>query len=225
MSERQPPARSDDADVAEGAEPRPRRAYLPAAERRRRIIEAAREVFTRTSLQGARTRDLAKAAEINQATLFGHFASKEELFAVAVVEPMIEMMQGMTRRSEAYQASRTDEEMIALARVSTHRHLDNMEEVYPLLTAAMFGDTALGRELYQERIVPILKQRAEAVRNLVGHTIDPDLFSVATFGIFFAVAMDRAMTGKSGDTKEIADQLTNLMAFGFAEGRKRPDQD
>src|SRR6201995_2475929 len=79
-----------------------RRTYLPASERRQRIISAAQKVFAQTSLQGARTRQLAKAAEINQATLFEHFDSKEDLFLAAVVQPLLEAMQGMRERAAAY---------------------------------------------------------------------------------------------------------------------------
>ena len=57
--------------------PKPPRAYLPAAQRRKLIIAAAQEVFARTNLQGARTRDIARAAEVNQATIFEHFESKK----------------------------------------------------------------------------------------------------------------------------------------------------
>ena len=72
-----------------------RRAYLPAAERRKSIIEAAQKIFARSNLQGARTRDIAEAANVNQATIFEHFESKEALFQEAVVQPLIDAMRGM----------------------------------------------------------------------------------------------------------------------------------
>ena len=76
-------------------------AYLPAAERRKSIIAAAQEVFARSNLQGARTRDIAKTADVNQATIFEHFESKEALFQAAVVKPLIDAMRGMHERLEA----------------------------------------------------------------------------------------------------------------------------
>src|ERR1700758_3572232 len=91
--------------ATEAAPTRRRRAYLPAAERRRQIIEAAQQVFARANLQGARPRDIAKAADVNQATLFEHFASKEDLFIEAVVQPLLEAMDGMRERTRDYEAS------------------------------------------------------------------------------------------------------------------------
>ena len=89
----------------------PRRAYLPAAERRKSIIAAAQQVFARANLQGARTRDIAKAAEVNQATLFEHFDSKKALFHEAVVRPLIDAMRGAHERVEAYETAATPGEL------------------------------------------------------------------------------------------------------------------
>jgi len=81
------------------APPRVRRSYLRAPERRAQIIAAAQQVFAQSNLKGARTRDIAKAAKVTQATLFEHFASKEELFEEAVVKPLLDTMRGMTEAS------------------------------------------------------------------------------------------------------------------------------
>ena len=94
---------------------KPRRTYLPAKERRKLIIEAAQQVFARSNLQGARTRDIAKAAEVNQATLFEHFDSKEELFHAAVVEPLLEAMRGMQGETQSYEAAESLDEELAQA--------------------------------------------------------------------------------------------------------------
>lgn len=199
-----------------GASKRRKRSYLPAQERRRLIIEAAQQVFGRTSLQGARTRDLAKAAGINQATLFEHFSSKEDLFKASVVQPLLEAMRGMRDRAETYEAAGSGEEMLSLAQDSSRRHLESMIEIYPLLTAALFAEPETGKKLYREQIAPLLKQRTDVLSPLVRDTIDPDLVSLAAFGIYFAIAMDRLFTNKSGDISGIARQVSDLLTFGFA---------
>lgn len=58
---------------------------LPAAERRRQIIDTAAGLFSRKGFSGTTTRELAKAAGVSEATLFKHFATKEELYA-AIIE-------------------------------------------------------------------------------------------------------------------------------------------
>lgn len=197
-----------------------RRTYLPAEERKRRIILAAQEVFAGSSLKGARTRDLAKAAKINQATLFEHFASKEDLFMAAVIQPLLDVMRGMRERAQAYEAAPSSEDMLALAHASCQKHLETMVDIYPLLVAALFSDPTFGKKLYREHIAPLIKERGEATRAMVKDSVDPELLALASFGIFFAVAMDRAFGGKTDDLSGIARKITNLTAFGFARNRE-----
>ncbi|MFV8816708.1 TetR/AcrR family transcriptional regulator [Haliea sp. E17] len=206
------------------AEPRPRRAYLPAEERRRQILDAAREVFSQTSLQGARTRDLARAAGVNQATIYGHFESKEALFAEAVIEPLLEVMRGMHERAGSYREATTPEELLSLTEASCRRHLENMEAIYPLLASALFADPKQGRELYREHLAPLFQQRGEAMSSVVREDIPPDFFSLAAFGMFFAVAMHRTFSDDVTPLEEQAEQLAKLAAFGFASFPEKNQQ-
>jgi AcrR family transcriptional regulator len=208
------------APVASGAAKLPqqkrRRSYLPADERRRLIIAAAQEVFARTSLQGARTRDLAKAAEVNQATLFEHFESKEVLFQEAVVKPMLDAMRGMRGRAAAYEGADSVEALRDLARDSARRHVEVMAKIFPLFTAALFSDLASGRKLYREQIAPLLKQRSEVISGLIREDLDPEFVELATFGILFAIAMDRTFKNKVWNIDDVVDQLMIMTTTGFA---------
>ena len=202
-------------------EPSKKRSYLRADERRRSIIEAAQEVFSRTNLQGARTRDLAKAAGVNQATLYGHFDSKEELFVAAVVQPMVDAMRGMYERAASYENAETTEEFLATAKSSVENHLTSMVDIYPLLTTALFSDPDLGKKLYRDHIAPMFKERGKVMENAVKDGIDPEMLALFAFGMFFAVAMDRHFTEDETDLSDVADQLSRLSTFGFAKDRYR----
>jgi AcrR family transcriptional regulator len=57
---------------------------LKKTERREQIIDRATEVFMRDGLTGARTREIARVCGINEALLYKHFESKEELFRVVI---------------------------------------------------------------------------------------------------------------------------------------------
>jgi len=198
-----------------------RRAYLPAAERRKSIIAAAQKVFGRTNLKGARTRDIARAAEVNQATIFEHFESKEALFQEAVVQPLIDAMRGMHERVEIYETAGSAAEVGKLAESSTRRHLNDMIELFPLLTAALFSEPELGRKLYREQIAPLIRQRGDVLESLVKEGIDPKFVGLANFGMLFAVAMDRYFGGSKEDLSELAAQFNRLSTTGFARD-KRP---
>lgn len=199
---------------------RPRRAYLPAAERRKSIIAAAQQVFARSNLKGARTRDIAAAAAVNQATIFEHFASKEALFQEAVVQPLIDAMRGMHARREIYEAAHSPDELAGLALESATRHVGDMIDIFPLFTAALFSDPDLGRELYREHLSPIIHQRGAILDGLVREGLDLDFVGLAIFGMTFAIAMDQHF-GAHGqaDLSELARQFTRMSTGGFARDR------
>ena len=195
---------------------RQRRAYMPAAERRKSILAAAQQVFSQSNLQGARTRDIAKAAAVNQATIFEHFASKEELFQEAVVAPLIDAMRGMHERMEIYETAGTPEEIAALALPSATRHLQDMVDIFPLFTAAMFSDPELGRQLYRDHIAPLLRQRGQVLDGITRDGLDRNFVGLANFGMMFAVAMDRHFCGGEVDVPDLARQFTRMSTGGFA---------
>lgn len=218
-------------DTAEkpGKKTAKRRAYLPAAERKKSIIAAAQQVFAQQNLKGARTRDIAKAAEVNQATIFEHFESKEALFQEAVVHPLLEAMRGMHGRKEVYETAHSPDELAALALASATRHVGDMIDIFPLLAAAMFSDPDLGRELYRESVAPLIRQRGQILDGLTRDGLDLDFVGLAIFGIQLAIAMDRhfaepgqTIGGRQDDLSDLAKQFTRMATGGFA--RDRPDK-
>lgn len=194
--------------------PRKRRHYLPAEERRQLILEAAKKVFAHSGLQGSRTRDLAQAAGINQATLFEHFSSKDELFAAAILQPLTQLLDGVRERYAAYEAADSPENLLSLLQTGMQKHLENIIEIYPLLVQALFSDQAAGKQLYHEQVQPLITARTELMRNVIKPTMDPELVELASFGMFFAIAMDRIMTGKTHDLGNVSRQLGDLILFG-----------
>lgn len=56
-------------------------ARLSLAERRRRLIDAARRVFAERGFRGATTRQIALAAGVTEALIFQHFPDKDSLYA------------------------------------------------------------------------------------------------------------------------------------------------
>lgn len=71
---------------------------LPARERRRRIIEAARSVFATAGYANVGTADLAKAAGVSEPALYRYFNSKRDLFVASLGsagERLVELWQRM----------------------------------------------------------------------------------------------------------------------------------
>lgn len=59
-------------------------ARLPAAERRRVLVETAIRLFGEGSYRGTTTAEIARAAGVSEPILYRHFASKRELYLAAI---------------------------------------------------------------------------------------------------------------------------------------------
>jgi AcrR family transcriptional regulator len=65
-------------------------ARLPAAERRRTLVETAVRVFADGSYRGTTTAEIARAAGVSEPILYRHFASKRDLFLAALDRVWVE---------------------------------------------------------------------------------------------------------------------------------------
>ena len=57
---------------------------LPAADRRRQIIQVAMALFSAKGFEGTTTREISRAAGVSEAIIFRHFATKEDLYAAII---------------------------------------------------------------------------------------------------------------------------------------------
>lgn len=203
-------------DKNKAAISRERRVYRPGSERREEIIAAAQTAFVRSSFSGARTRDIAEAAGVNQATLFKHFPTKEALFEEAVIKPLLDAMGNMYGSVEVYQTADTPAQMAEMAERSTAQHLEKMQAILPLLVTALFSDLRRGKALFGEHLDPLIRQRGEVLRPLVKHGMEPEFVGLATFGMMFAVAMQNWFAQQATDWPAIAAQFNRFATGGFA---------
>jgi AcrR family transcriptional regulator len=59
---------------------------LPAAERRRALVDTALRVFAEGSYRGTTTAEIAREAHVSEPILYRHFASKRELYLACIEE-------------------------------------------------------------------------------------------------------------------------------------------
>lgn len=78
-----------------GASAQPR---LPAAERRRAIVEAALRVFSSTSYAGATTAEIAREAGVSEPIIYRHFSSKSDLWLACLDEAWVQSRRAIEAR-------------------------------------------------------------------------------------------------------------------------------
>jgi AcrR family transcriptional regulator len=117
---------------------RPRR---PAAERRREILAAARTLFAERGFDATTTRDLAAAADINDALIYRYFPDKQAILA-ALIDEAIAVFQDLPKPPErAGLPLDSLLELMGTGFVNTIRH--NLDLVTILIgeRQALAGDT------------------------------------------------------------------------------------
>jgi AcrR family transcriptional regulator len=200
----------------------PRRKRLSGPERRATILAAAREVFLEEGFSGARTRAIAERAEITEAVLYRHFASKEEIFEAAILAPLGELLDELlTRSRESLRAGGSEGHLVAAVETVW---LEVISRMAPLLGVALFSDQASGRECYRRQVAPFLDglvTEFAAAGLLPAREGGTDGWAVvrAAFGMNLLLALDMLQTEREVDTQQLVGQITDLLTLGLSSGR------
>jgi AcrR family transcriptional regulator len=132
---------------------RPRRS---SAERRQEVVDAARRVFLQAGYAGATVREIAAAADVNDAVLYRCFNTKEQLFEEAIAAPLEEAV------TRAFRPAPGDAEVREVSETFVRDLLDAMCGIAPLLLVVL-GDAERGADFYRERFQPALSRLREAI--------------------------------------------------------------
>ncbi len=84
---------------------------ISAEERRQQILELATGLFARQGFQGTTTRQIAQQAHVNEAIIFRHFPTKEDLYW-AVIENQIRLLAGHARLQAKLAAGGCDRDIL-----------------------------------------------------------------------------------------------------------------
>ena len=182
-----------------GTAPRPRR--LNAEARRSSILKAARKAFTETGdMNGTTIRHIADRAGISEGIIYRHFASKDQLFIEAVVDPLRQAIDDLVAASQVVDK---DEPLTPERQLETmnglYRQLTaTLEEILPLLGLVLFGDPKVARRFYRENLVAAMDRLADAWREVEARygfeAESPDISARAVMGSALILALEGQTT-------------------------------
>jgi AcrR family transcriptional regulator len=195
-----------------------------AQARRVRILEAARERFIEHGLGGATTRDIARAADVPESSMFRHFSSKGELFEESIAAHLGEILRSARKDDVAVLTDAPSESARLASLEAIHRHyLEVMEQALPVLGAAMFSERTVGREIYRARVHPLLAEMGqESVRAMAGwanERADGHTMIFLAFGGYLVLSLDSYFGGSPIDHGATAERVAWLIQYGV---RGRP---
>jgi AcrR family transcriptional regulator len=187
---------------------------LTSEQRRAQLISAARDVFIRHGLSGARTRTIAEYAGVSEALLYQHFPSKEALFEAAILGPLEQLT--ATLAQQCAQLPSLAGPQRRSTSVDIHAAvLSSMTEIAPLLGLALFSKRASGKIFYTEQIHPMLERTVESVsKALAGweHAeVSPSTLVSMIFGTYYWVGMQATFTDTEIDVNALASEVTDLL--------------
>lgn len=130
-------ARRSAKSAASGAKPRadakPRRADAADSDTERRILDAARRVFTRRGSAGARMQEIAEEAGVNQALLHYYFRTKDQLALAVFREAAGRLFPGVMR------IMASDAPLEARVEQVVHHYIDTLR-ANPFLPGYVLGE-------------------------------------------------------------------------------------
>jgi AcrR family transcriptional regulator len=177
-----------------------------------RILEAAKEVFMRYGLYGARMQDIANTAGINKALLHYYFRNKEKLFDAVFNGALEKYFDQMTVFSET--------ELPFQERL--FKYIDNIFEFfqeYPQMSMFIIKEISVNPEMFHERVqhlkknkhLPLLPSIRKAMENGEIDETDPLVFMINLHSLcaypFIASPIFHAISKNSGETYDTNTQL------------------
>jgi AcrR family transcriptional regulator len=133
---------------------------------RKRLLDAAVEVFSEQGYSGASTREIARRAKINPVTLFRLFGGKQQLHA-AIIEHLFELAKMREQLEEGLQRCRSGEELVAAIIRNIAEVLDARPEVYRIILYAALERKETVFESVWKQLTPVYEVVSASVEKAI----------------------------------------------------------
>ncbi len=196
---------------------------LKADDRRRQLIEAAMDLFSRKGFAGTTTKEIALAAGVSEAIIFRHFATKRDLYT-AIIEHNIHSAdaQQVLAGIDACMQRRDDEglfRLIVQKIIEGHRKDARFEKL--MLHASLEGHE-LASIYRREFGLPMLatlrayldrRQRSGALRHIDSRAM---IVAIAGMANYYALNAEHAdPEGSNLKDDQVVEAFTRIMMDGI----------
>lgn len=192
---------------------------VPAEDRRLQLIEVSQELFAARGFEGTTTRELAERAGVNEALIFRHFPTKEELYW-AVLDHMISR-RGSRERLRAHIAAGLPERetLMAIAEEILRRDL----QLTRLLFFSVLEKHELSDRFFKTHVIEYHEIVAEYIRKGIREgrfrAVDPKLAARSFIGMFaHHFQLQELFSGKRYqrfDTSEVVETFVETWLRGM----------
>lgn len=199
---------------------------MSAEDRREQIIDVAVGLFSRKGFRGTTTKEIALAAEVNEAIIFRHFATKKDLYSAILDRkacgPDVQEIEAVMEEAVKRKDDRAIFEALAFHILEGHDRDDSFMRL--LLYSALEGHE-LAEMFYSTLITRYYNDLAGYLRSRMSEgalrPIDPMTAVRAFIGMVVYHAQMNRLFGRdllNIDNREAARRFTDLFLGGVAKG-------
>ncbi len=195
---------------------------VPAHDRRLQIMGAAKELFARQGFEGTTTRQIAQRARVNEAIIFRHFPSKEDLYW-AIIDHQCEVGGWQQSLRRQLTSGATDREIFAgiAEEILTRRAKDS--SLSRLLLFSALENQRRSQRFFQTHVVAYYELIAEYIRRRIEQggfrAVNPLLAARGFVGMIVYHSLIQEIYGgkryQDFDVKEVSETLTNIWLDGM----------
>ena len=192
-------------------------------DRRQEILAAAMQLFAQKGFRGTTTRDLATQAEVNEAIIFRHFKTKEELYSA-----IIEFKAGEDRNARLEElerlASVTDDENFfrTVGQQFLQKHEQDTTFFRLLLFSALEGHQL--SDMFAASLTarnPVANYIQRRIDEGAFRELDSQLAARSLFGMFASFILWQEIFGwkkaQSYDREQVVDTFVSIFLKGITK--------
>jgi AcrR family transcriptional regulator len=199
---------------------------LPASDRKKQLLEIAMKLFSKQGFDGTSTREIADAAGINEALIFRHFRTKEDLFW-AVLSDRVEH-RGRNRRMRELARSQGDfrEVLVGITETLLDR-TDDDAAVTRLLLYSALRNPGLSHRFFraygQEKLDLLASHICVGIEARHLRAVNPAVAARSVLGMIVYHYLLKEVFGVSHSrtipTRELAEELVGIFLHGISAER------
>jgi AcrR family transcriptional regulator len=192
-------------------------------DRRQDIVNAAIDLFARKGFRGTTTRNLATHAGVNEAIIFRHFKTKEELYTAILERKVGESREAQCKEFERLAETRDDRLVFeTLGRTFMKKHEEDSTFMRLLLFSALEGHAL--SEMFLASVAdrdPVARYIQLRIDEGAFRPIEPHLAARALFGMFASFVQWQELFGQKKSRPYDRDEVVQTFVSIFLSGIKR----
>lgn len=200
----------------------PTQQRFSAEDRRQQILQVATELFASKGYEGATTREIAKRAKVNEAIIFRHFPTKEELYW-AVIESKCQISAKKSFLAEVLGSDRpVRDTFVALAETILLRR-EKDQTLTRLLLFSALENHRLSHRFFQSYVADYYEILGDYIQQRINsgqfRKLDPQLAARGFLGMIVYHSLIQDLFGGSKfhpyDVHEVAESMTDIWLEGM----------